>query len=160
MNFLRSKPLQITCRPWPGPNLRCLLQLSPWILLSFYTFYTPTTLFTPLGIRQRSSLRWIATTHLHKKQTHLNHTPICPISSLTVARLANRIHSITSMPHNHLSINPDCDPPLLLNSFEGIVGYLKSRNFNYFLIILDQSIAYYYTSSYSYSIEYNYNIMC
>ena len=32
----------------------------------------------------------------------------------------------------------------LVNSFEGIVGYLKSRNFNYFLIILDRSIAYHY----------------
>ena len=28
----------------------------------------------------------------------------------------------------------------ILNSFEGIVGYLKSRNFNYFLVILDRSI--------------------
>ena len=33
---------------------------------------------------------------------------------------------------------------LFINSFEVIVGYLKSRNFNYFLIILDRSIAYHY----------------
>ena len=46
MNFPPSNRLQITCRPWPRPNLRCLLQLSPWILLSIYTFCTPTTTIT------------------------------------------------------------------------------------------------------------------
>ena len=39
-----------------------------------------------------------------------------------------------------------------INSFEGKSGYLKSRNFNYFLIILDsidRSIAYHYSYSLS-----------
>ena len=40
-----------------------------------------------------------------------------------------------------------------INSFEGIVGYLKSRNFNYFLIILDRSIAYHYNIAIVYLIQ-------
>ena len=38
-----------------------------------------------------------------------------------------------------------------VNSFEGLVGYLKTRNFNYFWIILDRSTAYHYCYSYSLS---------
>ena len=71
------------------------------------------------------------------------------IANAIVAATTDPIAIDSATTNNSHTITADISFATVVNSFEGIVGYLKSRNFNYFLnyiISIDRSIKYHYCS--------------